>query len=170
MWPCQVAELDRQFDLVMIAERMDESLILLRHLLCWPVEYVVTMKLNSLISPIELPESSPVRDRLTSWLSGDHTLYRHFYNRFEERVRRFGEELMREEVRLLREETLRVVNDCRISRSPTVQLPEANRWRGDRVNGFSAQNTSQDCQMYVVGEKAWVKMMREMVEQLVIFL
>lgn len=31
-----IAELEARFDLVMIAERMDESLALLRRLLCWP--------------------------------------------------------------------------------------------------------------------------------------
>jgi len=42
-----IKRLDRQFDLVMIKERMSESLILLKHLLCWQTEDVVVFKVSS---------------------------------------------------------------------------------------------------------------------------
>ena len=39
-------ELDAQFDLVMILERFDESLVLLQDLMCWPTEDIVYLKQN----------------------------------------------------------------------------------------------------------------------------
>lgn len=42
-----VRAIDAAFDLVMLAERLDESLVLLKHLLCWNTTDVVAFKLNS---------------------------------------------------------------------------------------------------------------------------
>ena len=38
-----IESIEKDFDLVMITERMDESLILLRHLLCWPMENITSL-------------------------------------------------------------------------------------------------------------------------------
>ena len=42
----KIAEMDDTFGLVMIAERWDESVILLRDLLCWDYSDVINFKLN----------------------------------------------------------------------------------------------------------------------------
>ena len=39
-------ELDSQFDLVLILERFDESLVVLQDLICWPTEDLVYLKQN----------------------------------------------------------------------------------------------------------------------------
>lgn len=41
-----IRKLEKQFDLVMIADRMSESLILLKHLLCWQTNDVIVFKVN----------------------------------------------------------------------------------------------------------------------------
>ena len=43
----KLEEIDNQFDLIMLMERFDESLVLLADTLCWNLEDVVTLKLNS---------------------------------------------------------------------------------------------------------------------------
>ena len=43
----KIGEVDTQFDLVMIAERFDESMVLMAHLLCWDLADVVNLKLNA---------------------------------------------------------------------------------------------------------------------------
>ena len=43
----KVKEVDDQFDLVMLADQFDESLILLAKKLCWKLEDLVTLKLNA---------------------------------------------------------------------------------------------------------------------------
>ncbi|XP_075538619.1 galactose-3-O-sulfotransferase 2-like isoform X2 [Dermacentor variabilis] len=42
-----VEQLDATFDLVMVAERINESLVLLKDLLCWHTDDVVLFKLNA---------------------------------------------------------------------------------------------------------------------------
>ena len=43
----KIGEVDTQFDLVMIAERFDESMVLMAHLLCWDLADLVNLKLNA---------------------------------------------------------------------------------------------------------------------------
>ncbi|XP_037089717.1 galactose-3-O-sulfotransferase 2-like [Pollicipes pollicipes] len=106
----KIIEIERDFDLLLIADRMDESLVLLRELLCWPPLYMVSMRLNSLMASSELPAGQDTRTRLATWLKGDYMLYNHFYQRFEERVQRFGVNNMRKEVKKLQDETMDWVN------------------------------------------------------------
>ena len=40
----------KKFDLVMVAEHFDESMVLMANLLCWPLEYVASFKNNALSS------------------------------------------------------------------------------------------------------------------------
>lgn len=44
-----IRRMDSMFDLIMIAERMEESLILLKNLLCWDYDDVVALKVRDLI-------------------------------------------------------------------------------------------------------------------------
>ncbi len=44
-----INKLDSIFDLVMLSERMDESLVLLKHLLCWTTDDVIAFKVFCLI-------------------------------------------------------------------------------------------------------------------------
>ena len=43
----KISKIDEDFDLVMITERMEESLVLLADLLCWPLAYMASLKKNS---------------------------------------------------------------------------------------------------------------------------
>ena len=43
----KIQEIDRNFKLIMINEKMDESLVLLADLLCLPLYVVATIKLNA---------------------------------------------------------------------------------------------------------------------------
>ena len=50
----KIAELDKNFDLVMVAERMHESLILLAALLCVPLADVVALQVNARRSDVKV--------------------------------------------------------------------------------------------------------------------
>ena len=86
----EIERLDREFDLVMVANRMEESLVLLKHLLNWPLENVVHLNLNR-----RKPEKSSVlsveeRKVVSDWLAADVQIYEHFSRRFEEKVAEFN--------------------------------------------------------------------------------
>ncbi|XP_063592329.1 galactosylceramide sulfotransferase-like [Penaeus indicus] len=104
--------LNQIFDLVMIAERFDESLVLLKHLMCWDTEDVVYVKAK-IRSPSYRPKvSEEEKDRLRELNSQDVILYRFFSEVFEEKVKAFGKERMRREVEDLRQANARLLEDC----------------------------------------------------------
>ncbi|XP_064461881.1 galactosylceramide sulfotransferase-like [Ornithodoros turicata] len=92
----------KTFHLVMIADRLDESLILFKHLACWTTEDIVAFKVNSRMDAYKVPMTPHVRERLKALNHVDLKLYEHFSAVFDGKVRRFGEQQMAEEVRELR--------------------------------------------------------------------
>ncbi|XP_077049167.1 galactose-3-O-sulfotransferase 4 isoform X1 [Agelaius phoeniceus] len=102
--PGQIPELlgglERVFPLVLLAERFDESLVLLRHRLCWPQDSVDLFPHNSRGSAQEVtPEQLR---RLRAWNSLDWALYSHFNRSFWRQARAFGLERLRREAAELR--------------------------------------------------------------------
>ncbi|NWZ01996.1 G3ST2 sulfotransferase, partial [Loxia curvirostra] len=98
--PAILGRLERVFPLVLLAERFDESLVLLRHRLCWPPDSVDLFPHNSRDSS---PELSPEQlRRLRAWNSLDWALYSHFNRSFWREAERFGLERLRREAAELR--------------------------------------------------------------------
>ncbi|XP_064469711.1 galactosylceramide sulfotransferase-like [Ornithodoros turicata] len=90
------------FHLVMIADRLDESLILFKHLTCWTTEDIVAFKVNARMDAYKVPMTQHVRERLKRLNHVDLKLYEHFSAVLDEKVRIFGEHKMAQEVRELR--------------------------------------------------------------------
>ncbi|XP_037803071.1 galactosylceramide sulfotransferase-like [Penaeus monodon] len=104
--------LNESFDLVMVAERFDESLVLLKHLMCWNTEDVayVNAKIRRPTYRVELSEAQ--KNRLRQLNRQDVLLYKFFSKIFEEKVKAFGEERMQREVEELRQANARLIDDC----------------------------------------------------------
>lgn len=112
-----IKKLDNYFNLVMISERMDESLILLRHMLCWPIHNVIVFKHNVRYrsdidnsSTIEFDEF--VKSKFRLFNRADQMLYNHFYKKFELEIEKFGFERMKQEIKILKEETHKLYLKC----------------------------------------------------------
>ncbi|XP_015195810.1 galactose-3-O-sulfotransferase 2-like [Lepisosteus oculatus] len=100
------AEVRRSFQLVLLAEHFDQSMVLLQHALCWPLDAVVSFRLNarqqragSSAQPVLSEEQ---RQKLREWNALDWHLYRAFNQTFWAQVERFGRERMDREVGALR--------------------------------------------------------------------
>jgi len=79
-------ELEARFHLVMIAEMMDESLILLRQLMCWSTDDVTYLTKNARFDEHRATLSASDRAALEEYLALDVALYRHFKARLAERI------------------------------------------------------------------------------------
>ncbi|XP_059091026.1 galactosylceramide sulfotransferase-like [Tigriopus californicus] len=90
----KINELDRTFDLVMIAEHYNESVILLKDLLCWDYKDVASLKMNSRKKSAKSTLSAKAREALKEYLAGDYMLYNHFLTKFKYSRRKFGETKM----------------------------------------------------------------------------
>lgn len=122
----QIQQLDDQFNLVLIAERMEESLVLLADRLCWPLEYVTHLDLN-----VRKPERTVQLDQderliLGRWLNFDTDIYNHFCRRFDEHVTSYNArgqtDRMEEQVRLLRHYNQQLRERCVIQRVGNEKL------------------------------------------------
>ncbi|XP_045923593.1 galactosylceramide sulfotransferase-like [Micropterus dolomieu] len=96
-----IHSLSKQFDLVLIAEYFDESLILLKETLCWTTEDILYFKLNARKSSSVSRLTPELRAKALQWNGADWRLYQHFNATFWARVEEFGRERMKREVKEL---------------------------------------------------------------------
>ncbi|KAG5260933.1 hypothetical protein AALO_G00298140 [Alosa alosa] len=110
------AEIRKSFNLILVSEYFDQSMVLLRHALCWPLDAVVSFSLNarqpkpaaggSWGSKANLGAALALTDdqrlKLREWNALDWHLYQAFNRTFWEEVERFGRARMEAEVALLR--------------------------------------------------------------------
>ncbi|XP_070845421.1 galactosylceramide sulfotransferase [Chaetodon trifascialis] len=97
-----IHNLAKQFDLVLIAEYFEESLILLKDTLCWTMEDILYFKLNARKRSSVSQLTPELRAKARQWNGADWRLYQHFNATFWARVEAFGRERMKEEVKELR--------------------------------------------------------------------
>ncbi|XP_075060984.1 galactose-3-O-sulfotransferase 2-like [Mixophyes fleayi] len=114
----QVQEVERTFNLVLLTENFDESMILLKEELCWELDDVVTFKLNMRGASVLLEQRDV--ERLRAWNALDWYLYSHFNRTFWEKVERFGKVKMENEVRRLRERRQQLAEFCLERLEPVI--------------------------------------------------
>ncbi|XP_043834218.1 galactosylceramide sulfotransferase-like [Dromiciops gliroides] len=107
-----ILEVEQRFHLVMLQEYFDESLVLLKELLCWELEDILYFKLNARRASAVPRLSGELYRRATAWNQLDALLYRHFNASFWRKVEAFGRERMAREVASLRRENERMRRIC----------------------------------------------------------
>ncbi|XP_071327963.1 galactose-3-O-sulfotransferase 2 [Trachinotus anak] len=108
-----VAAIERDFHLILISEYFDESMILLKHALCWSLEDVVSFKLNSRSEKTRHQLSPNTPEKIKRWNALDWRIYLHFNTTFWHKVDRLvGQEQMRREVTQLKELQVKLANTC----------------------------------------------------------
>lgn len=108
-----IRHIDSIFHLVLVAERMDESLILLKERLCWTFQDIVAFRHNarakdSLWQPLN--ESS--QQLVKMYNKADERLYQHFNDKFDVKVARYGRDRMAEDLKILRNLTDHFYEKC----------------------------------------------------------
>ncbi|XP_063043474.1 galactose-3-O-sulfotransferase 4 isoform X2 [Engraulis encrasicolus] len=143
------AEIRKSFNLILISEYFDQSMVLLRHALCWPLDAVVSFSLNarqmkppggsswgsksSLGAVLALTDEQ--RQKLREWNALDWHLYQAFNRTFWEEVERFGKVRMEAEVMLLRTRREVLARVCLRDGGKPV---EASRIRDKTIRPFQS--------------------------------
>lgn len=96
-----IEQLDGQFDLVMLMEYFDESVILMKRLLCWEVDDMVYFQLKQRMNNWKRNISKELEHKILHWSSADVQLYKHFNRTFWTILKNLGSDFW-EEVKLLR--------------------------------------------------------------------
>lgn len=150
------------FKLILVSEYFDQSMILLRHALCWPLDAVVSFSLNARQQkaarssswmgktaagvggraarsqakmPPNLSLTEEQREKLREWNAFDWTLYQAFNRTFWEKIQRFGHVRMEQEVALLR---LRREDLARVCLRDGGKPVEAQRIRDKTIRPFQS--------------------------------
>nr|XP_019939398.1 PREDICTED: galactosylceramide sulfotransferase-like [Paralichthys olivaceus] len=101
-----------QFHLVMLTEHFEESLILLKDILCWEMSDLLFFKLNARKETSVSKLTPELRAKALQWNSIDWELYKHFNLTFWKKVDAYGRERMAEDVAELRMRNAEMVKIC----------------------------------------------------------
>ncbi|XP_038049246.1 uncharacterized protein LOC119722913 [Patiria miniata] len=97
-----IAMIEKNFQVVLIAEYFEESLILLKDLLCWTLDDIVYFNQNSRSQSSVRRVTASMRRGILEWNAADTSMYEHFNATLWEKIRRYGVDRMRGEVAQLR--------------------------------------------------------------------
>ncbi|XP_066202079.1 galactose-3-O-sulfotransferase 2 [Saccopteryx leptura] len=99
----RLAEVEQRFQLVLIAEHFDESMVLLRHRLRWRLDDVISFRLNSRSKSSITRVTPEDQERAKRWCALDWRLYQHLNRTFWASVHaELGPRRLRSEVEQLR--------------------------------------------------------------------
>ncbi|XP_054691324.1 galactose-3-O-sulfotransferase 2-like [Grus americana] len=105
--------IEASFDLLLISEYFDESMVLLKEMLCWDLDSIVSFPLNIRDSSTKSSLSNTIVEKIKDWNRLDWEIYTHFNRTFWERIDRdIGRERMQQEVKALRERRAELARTC----------------------------------------------------------
>ncbi|UJR11274.1 hypothetical protein I4U23_015456 [Adineta vaga] len=142
-----IREIDSQFHLVMITERMQESLILLQDLLCWSQEDMIVFEHNVRNVDLSCNLTGDMASTIRHHNAADQILYDFFRTKFDRQVIEFGVRRMNNEIRRLQSVTQLMYKDCVKGKLPIKEIISSKKiWYNDLVTGFEKNaNVSKTC-------------------------
>ncbi|XP_077993166.1 galactosylceramide sulfotransferase-like, partial [Glandiceps talaboti] len=85
-----IAKLDKELDLVLLADYYDESLILLKSRLCWEFEDILYISKGDRTENRRYEISPSLASKIEKWNQADVLLYEHFNETFWKKVKEYG--------------------------------------------------------------------------------
>ena len=161
-----IKKIDERFDLILIGELFEESLILLRDLLCWTTESVVVFRLNSRNENSVQRLSEDNRNRIKEWNKGDVMLYKYFNETLWKKIESYGREKMAKEVEKLKHLTDKYYKNCVETNQAPKGKADFKQWqpRGVEINGFILKEQSKGnavCKRMVEPEIQYTEELRQ---------
>jgi len=155
-----IRQVEAQFDLVLISERFQESMILMKHELCWDYRDVVNLKLNAREKENKSRLSSAARKALEEYLWADYALYNHFKAIFTQKLNQFGEKAMSHELEILSQANANMKDICNLKETKNALLSGEKKLYGKNVVGYSGSSDSEQCRMLAMSENSFLDAMR----------
>ena len=158
----KIKELAGDFDLVMIAEQFDESLVLLSDVLCWPLANMTSLKVNVRKSSAVETLSESARDILRSWLWADQMVYDYFREELERKKHSYGLDRMEYDIRELQKLNSKLKSECvqEVVGSDSKKLSKDYvPWSKD-VIAFKINEDHPFCKFYGISENNFVDLIR----------
>ncbi|XP_030431635.1 galactose-3-O-sulfotransferase 2 [Gopherus evgoodei] len=114
-----LAEIEQAFQLMLLTDYFDESMVLLKETLGWELDDVVYFKLNSRSQDSIKSMTPESKEKVKEWCSLDWKLYQHFNRTFWRRIQEtIGLEKLDQEVNLLRMRQKELMELCLLDPMP----------------------------------------------------
>jgi galactosylceramide sulfotransferase len=118
-----ISEMDNHFTLILLTDFFDESLILMKHLLCWGWDDIVYIKFKMRIEEAKAEVNVDLSERIKKWNHADFMLYDYFNKTFWQKVDAFGRDKMEAELVTFREQQKLAEEECIESYQPFKKKP-----------------------------------------------
>lgn len=160
-----ITQLDQRYHLVLIAEYFDESLILLKDLMCWTIYDVIHFTMNSRSRESLVETSFNDEDAILKWNWADVKLYSHFNKTLWEKIANYGEKKMASEVAHLREMKKNLMEECI---GTTINNGDKRVWypQGIKINSYIVNSNARRkhlCDQLTRPEHGYLNLLRERV-------
>lgn len=159
-----------RFDFLLLTERMDESLVLLADMMCWPLEDVVEFRQN-----IELnkDDKSVITDEMKANLikfnRADRMLYEGAVRRFEKLKSAYGPQRLADDVKRLQEIRNNLIIECTVGGKPVGASQLKDKYHhilnppGITIGGWKLNQHGENtelCRDLVSDELTWTDKVR----------
>ena len=143
--------LNKEFDLVMIMEYFDESLILLKRLLCWEIDDILNVKVNERLDKEKASNlSDRVKENIKRWNKADVLLFTYFNATFWKKIEMEGSGFY-EDLSAFRKRRLKLQQICFENGSGAVQRIFGRK----DVKGYSTRNDLNSSLKFLCNR--WIK-------------
>lgn len=150
-----INKIDEEFDFVMIMEYFAESLVLLKRLMCWSMEDIISLRMNIFKNDeFHVPLKFGMFNSIKKWAHADLELYEYFYRKFWRRINRMKQDFW-QEVESFRKIQLKVESYCMdLNATQDLLVIDESEWN-DRflVN-------KQTCKLLKMKEVAFINYLR----------
>ena len=152
--------LDKEFDLVMIMDYFDESLVLMKRLLCWQMEDILYLKLNERQDKEkDTVLTDNVRENVKRWNKADVLLFEYFNKSFWKKIEKEGESFYKE-LNMFRQKNWEIKQTC-VTNGTRLQTI----YKGKQAKGYVIRNDLPSerlavCQKLITSEIDYLEHLR----------
>ncbi|GFT59445.1 galactose-3-O-sulfotransferase 2 [Nephila pilipes] len=157
-----IENIEMNFDFIMVAEYFDESVVLLRHILCWDLDDIISLTINARMGSYKKNLSEEAVKNLEDWNWGDKMLYDYFLTKFHKTINEFGRERLNNEVQELRKRRNEWFEYCIQKKVEAKNLTSYNIW-SNKVTGYVLKPNikNETCEDLVKPEKYFTSEIRQ---------
>ena len=153
--------LDKEFDLVMIMDYFDESLVLMKRLLCWQMEDILYLKLNERQDKEkDTVLTDDVRENVKRWNKADVLLFEYFNKSFWKKIENEGESFYKE-LTIFRESKSEMKRACVTNESRLQTMYAGKLVKGYSIRTDLPKGLQTFCKKLTMSENSYLAYLRE---------
>ncbi|XP_078663591.1 galactosylceramide sulfotransferase-like [Branchiostoma floridae x Branchiostoma belcheri] len=143
-----IDRIDQIFSVVMVADYFEESLILMKHVLCWSLDDVTFFKVNARSETSVRHVTAEMAGKIRRWNTADAMLFEHFNRTLWSKLSKLPFN-WRQEVQLLKERNQRLKDECLKSDDASNTEIKDEKFRvwepeGVSVRGFLLRDSARE--------------------------